>query len=261
MIVWAVANQKGGVGKTTTAVSLGGVLAKKEKRVLLVDLDPHGSLTEHFGIAPERVKHSVFDLFMENITDIRPAIVPTRFSSLFVVPATLALATVEKQIGNREGMGLVLQRALKRLNGVFDFAILDCAPMVGVTMINAIAACDRFIIPAQTEHLALHGLDRMMRTLAMVEKSRGAAVPHVILPTLFDRRTRAGIRTLEVMRDRYGSAVSDTVIPVDTQLRDASREATPLPIFNASARASLSYTEFAEGLLRAQDEHTTAAVA
>lgn len=261
MIVWAVANQKGGVGKTTTAVSVGGVLARKEKRVLLVDLDPHGSLTEHFGISPERVKHGVFDLFMDNIADIRPAIVPTRFPTLFVVPANLALATIEKQIGNRDGMGLVLQRALRRLNGVFDFAILDCAPMVGVMMINAIAACDRFIIPAQTEHLAMHGLDRMMRTLAMVEKSRGAAVPHIILPTLFDRRTRAGVRTLEVMRDRYGAAVSETVIPVDTQLRDASREATPLPLYNASARASLSYTEFVEGLFRAQDEHSQAAVA
>lgn len=258
MIVWAVANQKGGVGKTTTAVSMGGVLAQNGKRVLLVDLDPHGSLTEHLGLTAERLNPSVFDLFSDKPAHIKSAIVATRFDLLSVIPANLSLATVEKQLGNRDGMGLILKKALHNLDGVFDYVILDCAPTVGVTMINAIAACDRFIIPTQTEHLSLHGLERMISTLMMVSKSRRALVPYVILPTLFDRRTRASIRTLTVMKDRYGRTVSETVIPIDTQFREASHDGYPLTIENPTARGSLAYAEFVSSLLRDSVESAVA---
>lgn len=258
MIVWAIANQKGGVGKTTTSVSMGGVLARNGKRVLLVDLDPHGSLTEHLGLVAGATHPTVFDLFTDKPAHIKSAIVATRFNFISVIPANLSLATVEKNLGNREGMGLVLKRALQHLESVFDYIILDCAPTVGVTMINAIAACDKFIIPTQTEHLSLHGLARMIRTLMMVSKSRQAVVPYVILPTLFDKRTRASIRTLEVMRDRYGRDVSETVIPVDTQFREASREGSPLTLVNPAARGSLAYLDFVNSLICERVDSTVA---
>ncbi len=231
MRVWTVANQKGGVGKTTTTVTLGAWLAYQGRPTLLVDLDPHGSLTAYFGLDPEGTEPSAYALFQAAAShrEVPGELVrPTRLANLSLIPAAPALATLDRQLSGREGMGLVLARALRSWGDRYSHVLVDCPPMLGVLMVNALAAADLLIAPVQTEFLALKGLERMIHTLDRVNQARRAPLPCVIVPTLFDRRTRASREALEILRTRYTQRLWDGVIPVDTQLRDASRLGDPL---------------------------------
>jgi len=250
--VWSVANQKGGVGKTTTAVTLAGLLAARGHNTLMVDLDPHGSLTSYFGYDPDSIEHSVYSLFMDetmprlSVADIVRA---TRFERLSLLPASTALATLDRQLGAREGMGLVIGRALVQLANRFDYVLIDCPPVLGVLMINALAASSHLLIPVQTEFLALKGLERMMRTLMMVTKARKRPLNYIIVPTMFDRRTRASLESLQALRTHYPEVLWKSVIPIDTQFREASREGTPLSYLNGHARGVVAYTALLSTLL------------
>lgn len=226
MRVWAVANQKGGVGKTTTVVTLGGLLAEQGKRVLLVDLDPHGSLTSYFGHDPDTITPSAFDLFQHQgkVPEDLPAqlILATDQPNLALLPASTALATLERRMVGVEGMGLIVSRALAALWDDFDMVLIDNSPSLGVLMINALAAAQHLLIPVQTEFLALKGLERMLHTLEMVMRSQRNPLRYTIIPTLFDRRTQASIKSLHAMQRDHGDAVWRFAIPVDTRFRDAS---------------------------------------
>lgn len=253
MKVWAVANQKGGVGKTTTAVSVGGLLAQKGAKTLLVDTDPHGSLTSYFRYSPDDLEASVYTLFEDRSVDPLSLVKPTQFENLHILPASMALATLDRQLGAQSGMGLVIQRALKKLGEEYDYALIDCPPMLGVLMVNALAACDHLIIPVQTEFLAIKGLERMLRTLNMIMRSRGLTLPYTIVPTLFDRRTRASTDTLRLLRKQYGPEMLwRFVVPVDTQFREASRLGMPLPYHAPQARGVMAYQKLLRGLLGEQ---------
>ncbi|MGD8430147.1 MAG: ParA family protein, partial [Ectothiorhodospiraceae bacterium] len=222
MKTWSVANQKGGVGKTTTVVSLGGLCALKGQRTLLVDLDPHGSLTSYFGYDPESPEPSVYDLFRDDAAGPTDDMLrDTGVDGLSVLPASTALATLDRQLGARQGKGLVIQRALQALEGRFDAVFLDCPPMLGVLMVNALAACQRLVVPVQTEFLALKGLERMVHTLRMIQQSRGRELSFLIVPTMFDQRTRASVESMEALRERYPENLWSGVIPEDTQFREA----------------------------------------
>lgn len=252
MRIWTVANQKGGVGKTTTAVTLGGLLATRGQRTLLIDLDPQGSLTSYFGHDPDALTHSVYGLFMSEPTsgtDIATLIRRTPVERLDLLPASTALATLDRQLGVREGMGLLLRQALRRVESTYDFVLIDCAATLGVLMVNALAACERLIVPVQTEFLALKGLERMMHTLDMIARSRRERVPHFIVPTLFDRRTRASVESLTALRERYPSALWDAAIPVDTQFRDAAKRGLPLSTLVQGSRGVEAYTALLDTLL------------
>lgn len=227
MHIWAIANQKGGVGKTTSVVSLGGLLAEKGKRVLLVDLDPHGSLTSYFRQNPDALDRSLYHLFFEkrskNLEFIRSVIKPTSMPNVSLLPATTSLATLERQVSGQEGMGLVLSQTLGQVWEEYDYVLLDTPPILGVLLVNAMAACQRLVIPTQTEHLAMKGLERMVHTLKMVMRSQSRQLDYLIVPTLFDRRTLASVSTLKEMRATYADHLWEEFIPVDTKLRDASQ--------------------------------------
>lgn len=248
MRVWTVANQKGGVGKTTTVVSLGGLCALRRQRALLVDLDPHGSLTAYFGEDPESVSPSLYDVFRGG-GKVPPGLVRgTGVDGLDLLPAATALATLDRQLGTRQGMGLILRRALTRLAGGYDRVLLDCPPMLGVLMVNALAASERLIVPVQTEFLALKGLERMLATLAMIQRSRPCALPYVIVPTMYDPRTRASTESLAALRERYGDELWDGVIPEDTQFREASKRGRPLTVVHPWERGSQAYRKLLQAL-------------
>lgn len=250
MKVWGVANQKGGVGKTTTVVTLAGLLAQQGKRTLLVDLDPHGSLTTYFGYDPDTLEHSVYSLFQSSPPAPENLMCRTRYPGLYLLPASAALATLDRQLGAREGMGLVLARALRGLAGDFEHVFIDCPPVLGVLMINALAASQRLLVPVQTEFLALKGLERMLHTLSMVTRARPKPLSYLIVPTMFDRRTRASLDTLRVLRERYGEMTWNSVIPVDTQFREASRQGAPLSFLNDQARGVIAYRALLDTLNR-----------
>ena len=181
MKVWAVANQKGGVGKTTTAVNLAGQLALQGQRTLLVDMDPHGSMSTYFGLDPDTLEKSIYLLFQEQGPGLeraaRSILYPTVVDGIGLLPASTALATLDRQLGTQEGKGLVLQKALQIFERQFDYVLIDCPPLLGILMVNALAACEHLILPVQTEFLALKGLERMMRTLHMVMQARKESWP------------------------------------------------------------------------------------
>ena len=258
MQIWTVANQKGGVGKTTTTVTLGGIAAESGQRVLLVDLDPHGSLTSYFGLDPDTLSNSVYTLF-ENpkrvcIETIAQLLQPTRFDNMVLLPASAALATLERQAIGKDGMGLVITRTLNELQEDFDLVIIDCPPILGVLLINGLAACERLIVPVQTEFLALKGLQRMIHTLRMLENSQHKPLRYVIVPTMFDRRTQASISTLSEIRHRYGHDTWPGKIPVDTQFRNASKQGIPPHLYAEDSRGTLAYKSLLKWLQKAEVE-------
>lgn len=252
MKIWTIANQKGGVGKTTTTVTLGGILALQGKRVLLIDTDPHASLSYYFGTDAEELSASVYDIFMSQVEITADAVLdclcPTKLDSLFILPASMALATLDRQMGMQSGMGLILKKALLTVRDEFDYVLIDCPPVLGVLMVNALAACQKVIVPVQTEFLALKGLDRMIHTLEIMGRSLQKDFDTVIVPTMFDRRTNAAIQSHKKLIDDYGTKVWKGVIPVDTRFRDASQAQSPASVIYPRARGVYAYTKLLDEL-------------
>jgi chromosome partitioning protein len=252
--VWAVSNQKGGVGKTTTAVTLGGLLSDWGFRVLLVDLDPHASLTSYFRIDPELGEGGAYQLFQDASRANPPRALsyvhPTAVDGLSVLPAITALASVERKGSGFDGMGLVVSRALAGIQSEFDYVLIDSPPLAGVLMINALAACRHLIVPVQTEFLATKGLERMVATLHMIYKSRNQAIDYIIVPTMFDRRTTACVQTLKTLREQYPARLWNSVVPIDTKIRDASQAGLPPSSCFPESRAVTAYRALLDELMR-----------
>jgi len=256
MRVWAVANQKGGVGKTTTAVTLGGLLAQQGQRVLLLDLDPHGSMTSYFGYDPDSLQNSSFNLFAAepiSLPRLQALMLSTPSDGLTLLPSSMALATVERRAAV-EGMGLKVARALALIWDQFDYVLIDSPPVLGALMINALAASERLVVPVQTEFLALKGLERMMRTIAMVTRSLKKNLAYTIVPTMFDRRTQASVKTLRSLRNSYTESIWPGMIPVDTRFRDASKEGRVPSQHAPSSRGVSAYQSLLKHLLSQQQQ-------
>lgn len=254
MKVWTVANQKGGVGKTTTTVALGGLLAAWGFRTLLVDVDPHGSLTSYFRYDPDALDESTYSLFQalaeKRQLDPNEVFCETGTPGLSLMPASVALATLDRQSAKLDGMGLVLKNALAKVQHQFDYVLIDCPPLLGVLLINALAACEHLVIPVQTEFLAIKGLERMAHTLKMVLKARRSPLAYTIVPTMYDKRTRASIDSLQVLKQNFMPHLWHGVIPVDTKFREASRAGIPPAFFDPKARGVAAYTRLLEDMLQ-----------
>ena len=255
MVVWTVANQKGGVGKTTTVISLAGLLVERGFRVLLIDTDPHASLTSYMQYDSDQLPTSLYDLFQtpaENKADLEKVILPTEINGLSLIPASMSLATLDRLLGEKEGMGLFLKKQLKLVEDDYDFVLLDCPPVLGVMMVNALAACDKILVPVQTEFLALKGLERMIKTLEIMQNMRDSNFSYYIIPTMFDKRTKASLTALYKLKADYKHNIWKGVIPIDTKFRDASLNYSPISLHSPQCRGAFAYETLLNFLLKVE---------
>jgi chromosome partitioning protein len=253
MTVWAVCNQKGGVAKTTTVISLASILAQRGESTLILDLDPHGSLTTYLGYDPDSIETSIYTLFQKLDNTPKGAIFQslkkTKHDNLFLLPASTAMATLDRQLGAQQGKGLVIRKTLSFFKDRFQHVFIDCPPMLGVLMINALAACDKLLIPVQTEFLSLKGLEHMLHTISMINHSRRNELPYMIIPTMHDSKGKAATDCLQQLHQQYGKQVWQQVVPVDPEFREASKMGLPLPVMNNRAVGSLAYQKLLDDLI------------
>jgi chromosome partitioning protein len=252
--VVAIANQKGGVGKTTTALSLGAAMVRLNKRVLLMDLDPHGCASVHLGLFPENVTFSVHDLLLADGFDPelwRTAVFPAGKSGMDVVASSVRLTELDIDFKGRENKGLVLKNLLAVAAREYDFVVLDCPPGMGVLLVNAIVASDLLIIPIQTDFLALHGLRLIFDSIRLLNKVLPRPVAWKALATMYDCRAGACRRVLELVRGKLGPKLFKTVIDMDTQFREASAQGTVIFEVAPDSRGAKEYMALAKEILAA----------
>lgn len=263
MRIVCIANHKGGVGKTTLTAGLAGAFASTGARVLMLDLDPGASLSHWFGVADEPPRPGSFDLYDSNLP-IAEAICATE-NGIWIAPAQPALATLERAGAAKPGLGRALVRAFAEPALNYDYVLLDCPPTLGVLMVSALASADLVLAPTQAEPLALRALDGMLRTAAMVERSRGRALPVVVVPTLYDKRTRVAQDSLAALRTRGDCRVWQEEIPIDTRLREASRNHLTPTAFDPQSRGARALLRLARwieaGMPHAEPEDAGATLA
>lgn len=261
MKVWTIANQKGGVGKTTSVTALAGILAERSQRVLMLDCDPHASLTSYFGFDGENLEYSLFNWFLDYPVckeTVLKKIIKLPQNHLHFMPASLSLATLDKNFSQKQGMGLVIKKTLDLIADDYDYILIDCPPVLGLLLVNALAACEQLIIPVQTEFLAIKGLERMMNTLKMVIKAQHHSIEYCIVPTMFDKRTRESIQALRNMRDQFPDSLWDKKIPVDTKFRDASRQHQVPSVAFPETHGVSAYLKLADYLLEKENRLASA---
>lgn len=250
MRIIAIANQKGGVGKTTTAVNLATALAAAGRRVVLVDFDPQGNASTGFGIDADARLPSSYDILTE--PELAPeSAKPTDIPGLFVIPATQSLAGAEVELVGQANATGRLRAALAQF-GDMDYALIDCPPSLGMLTLNALIAANAVLIPLQTEFYALEGLSQLMRT---IEEVRARSNPSLdiegIVLTMFDRRNRLSEQVAEDVRAALGSRVFDTVIPRNVRLSEAPSHGMPALIYDLRCPGSVAYLALARELMGA----------
>ncbi len=249
MRIYAVANQKGGVGKTTTTISLGAALAEKGKRVLVVDLDPQGNATTGLGVDGRRFERSVYDVLLNDVPMV-DIVEPTGYNNLFVAPATLDLAGVEQELSSIISREMRLKRALGSVEGDFDFIFIDCPPSLGLITINAFAAATDIIVPVQTEFYALEGLTQLQRIVNLVRDNLNPTlrISKVVLTMYDSRNTLSGDVAREVRR-YFEEELCHTVIPRTVRLAEAPSFGQPITVFDPSSKGAKAYRLLAEEIL------------
>ena len=245
MKILAIANQKGGVGKTTTAVNLCASLAQSGQSVLLVDADPQGNATSGIGIEKNNAEASIYDVLTDEAS-INDVILKTGIESLDLVPANISLAGAEIELVSVMSREMRLKRALEELSGSWDYIIIDCPPSLGILTINAFTASDGIIIPVQCEYYALEGLSQLLSTVNLVKRHLNTTleIEGVVL-TMLDARTNLGYEVAEEVRAHFGEKVYDTVIPRNIRLSEAPSHGMPINIFDPGATGARSYNNLA----------------
>ncbi len=247
--VIAVANQKGGVGKTTTAVNLSACLAVQNRRVLLIDADPQGNGTSGFGVNKMKVETSIYDVLV-NGEKIENAILHTEIEALDIVPATIQLAGAEVELVSAMSRETKLKQAISQVKYKYDYVIIDCPPSLGLLTINSLTAADSVLVPIQCEFYALEGLSQLMNTIKLVQKNLNPILDiEGILLTMFDSRTNLSLQVAEEVKNHFMEKIYRTIIPRNVRLSEAPSHGKPIILYDAKSTGSRVYTELAREVI------------
>ena len=241
----AVANQKGGVGKTTTAVNLGAALAEIGFRVLVVDLDPQGNATTGLGVNARSLEASIYDVILHDVP-LEDVVEATSLRNLFVVPATIDLAGAEIELVPLFSRELRLRRALDTVEGDYDYVLIDCPPSLGLLTVNGLAAATEVLVPIQCEYYALEGLGQLLRNVNLVQANLNASLEvSAIVLTMYDARTRLAEQVAREVRSHFGPTVCRNIVPRTVRLSEAPSFGQPIILFDPSSRGAIAYRELA----------------
>ncbi|WP_458411508.1 ParA family protein [Schinkia sp. CFF1] len=245
----AIANQKGGVGKTTTSVNLSACLAYLGKRVLLVDIDPQGNATSGVGVEKADVEQCIYNVLVDD-EEAKSVVLPTDVENLFVLPSTIQLAGAEIELVPTISREVRLKRALESLQDEYEYIIIDCPPSLGLLTLNALTAADSVIIPVQCEYYALEGLSQLLNTVRLVQKhlNQSLKIDGVLL-TMLDARTNLGLQVIDEVKKYFQDRVYQAIIPRNIRLSEAPSHGKPIIIYDPKSRGAEVYLDFAKEVI------------
>jgi chromosome partitioning protein len=247
--VISIANQKGGVGKTTTSVNLGACLAHIGKKVLLVDIDPQGNATSGMGVEKADVNQCVYNVLVDDV-DVKQVILPTSEENFDIIPATIQLAGAEIELVPTISREVRLKRALDTIKNQYDYILIDCPPSLGLLTLNSLTASDSIIIPVQCEYYALEGLSQLLSTVRLVQKhlNKNLAIEGVLL-TMLDARTNLGLQVIEEVKKYFQDRVYKSIIPRNVRLSEAPSHGKPIITYDPKSRGAEVYLELAKEVI------------
>ena len=246
----AIANQKGGVGKTTTSISLAASLGVLEKKVLLIDADPQANASSGLGIDVDAVEYGTYQV-LEHSISAKKAIVKTSSPNVDIIPAHIDLVAIEIELVDKENREYMLKKALQEIKDDYDYILIDCAPSLGLITLNSLVAADSVIIPIQCEYFALEGLGKLLNTIKSIQNIHNSELNiEGLLLTMFDSRLRLSNQVVDEVRKHFSSMVFDTIIRRNTRLGEAPSYGESIIAYDATSKGAVNYLNLAQELLK-----------